>query len=165
MVGDTDGNPGADGSGDASAERPLGLGLLIWLLGCWAGAAALFLLMVVVGEGPLMLSGRSVPRAAARAAFLPILAPMALAAGAAALALALKKPWGRATVFLPILLAALTPVFTGAVRTVWDVAETAVTGLGVAALLAWYLYGRLPVTAYYTALRARRRERMRGPEA
>lgn len=143
----------------AAPERPLGISLLTWLLGFWAGAAILILITLVFGEGPVMMSGRSVRRPEAVALLVPILAPMALAAAGAALALALGKWWSRSAVLLPIALAAVAPAFSGTADTAGDLLRSIAVTLPVAALVGWYLYGRPRVTAYFRALREGSRER------
>ncbi len=143
-------------SGDELPERPLGLSLLTWLLAFWAGAILLILLTLAFGEGPVMMSGRSVRRPEALALLVPVLGPMALAAAGAALALALRQSWARAAVFLPVGLVAMAPVFTGVAGTAGDLTRSVVETLPFAALLAWYLYGRATVVKYFGALRAQK---------
>jgi hypothetical protein len=140
-------------------ERPLGLGLLAWLLWFWAGASLLVLLLLAVGEGPLALSGRAVAREEALARILPILAPMALAAAGAALALALEKHWARSAILLPFALAAVTPAFTGVATSTAELATGALVMLPVVLALVWYLYFRPGVAHYFRTLRARDEER------
>jgi hypothetical protein len=135
-------------------DRPLGLGLLIWLLWFWAGASVLVILILVVGDGPVPLGGRAVARDEALARIIPILGPMALAAAGAALALALEKHWARSAILLPFALAAATPAFTGAATSVTDLALGALALAPVVAALVWYLYFRPRVVAYFNALRA-----------
>jgi hypothetical protein len=143
-------------------DRPLGLGLLTWLLWFWAGASLLVLLLLAIGEGPLALSGRAVSREEALALILPILAPMALAAAGAALALALEKHWARSAVLLPFALAAVTPAFTGVATSATELATGALVMLPIVLGLVWYLYFRPRVAAYFRMLRARDEERGRG---
>jgi hypothetical protein len=136
-----------------TTERPLGLGLLIWLLWFWAGASLLVIALLLIGEGPLPLSGRAVPRDEAIARILPILGPMALAAAGAALALTLEKPWARSAVLLPFALAAITPVFTGVATSALDLVLGALALAPLVAGLVWYLYFRPRVAAYFDSLR------------
>jgi hypothetical protein len=134
-------------------ERPLGLSLLTWLLWFWAGACVLVIAVLVVGDGPIPLSGRAVPREEALARMLPILGPMALAAAGAALALGLRKHWARSAVLLPFALAAVTPAFTGVAVTVGDLARGALALSPVVALLVWYLFFQRGVADYFAGLR------------
>jgi hypothetical protein len=134
-------------------ERPLGLSLLTWLLWFWAGACALVIAVLMVGDGPIPLSGRAVPRDEALARMLPILGPIALAAAGAALALGLRKHWARSAVLLPFALAAVTPAFTGVAVTVGDLARGALALSPVVALLIWYLFFQRGVTDYFAGLR------------
>jgi hypothetical protein len=142
------------GTAATATDRPLGLGLLIWLFSFWAGASLLVILLLVMGDGPIPLGGVTVPREEALARILPILGPIALAAAGAALALALEKPWARGAVLLPFSLAAVSPAYTGAARSPLDLALGALAILPLAAVLVWYLYFRPRVVAYFSALRA-----------
>ncbi len=144
-------------SGSDGPERPLGLSLLGWLFGFWAGALILILLTLGFGEGPVMMAGRSIRRGEALTRLVPILAPMALAAAGAALALALRRPWARAAVFLPLALAAVAPAFTGVAQSAGDLARPVAVTLPFAAALAWYLYGRTSVAEYFRSLEERKR--------
>jgi hypothetical protein len=81
-----------------------------------------------------------------------------LAAGGAALALVLGKPWARSAVLLPFALAAVAPVFTGAATSLADLARGAVAMTPVVAGLAWYLYFQPGVKAYFAELRRREEE-------
>jgi hypothetical protein len=134
-------------------ERPLGLALLTWLLWFWAGASVLVIVVLLVGDGPIPLSGRAVPRDEAVARMVPILGPIALAAAGAALALGLRKHWARAAVLLPFALAAVTPAFTGVAVSVTDLAMGALALAPVVAILVWYLFFRPEVAGYFAALR------------
>jgi hypothetical protein len=134
-------------------ERPLGLHLLAWLLWFWAGACVLVILVLVVGDGPIPLSGRAVPRDEALARMLPILGPIALAAAGAGLALGLRRHWARSAVLLPFALAAVTPAFTGVAASVADLARGALALAPIVALLVWYLYFQRGVAAYFAYLR------------
>jgi hypothetical protein len=142
-------------------ERPLGLALLTWLLWFWAGASALVIAVLLVGDGPIPLSGRAVPRDEAVARMVPILGPIALAAAGAALALGLRKHWARAAVLLPFALAAVTPAFTGVAASVADLAMGALALTPFVAILVWYLFFRPGVAGYFAALRETE-ERSRG---
>jgi hypothetical protein len=144
--------------GAAAPEQPLGLGLLTWLLWFWAGASLLVIVLLVIGDGPLPLGGRAVPRDEALARILPIPGPMALAAAGAALALALGKHWARSAVLLPFALAAVTPAFTGVATSAVDLAIGAAALVPAVAALVWYLYFRPRVVAYFQALEAREKE-------
>lgn len=135
------------------AGRPLGLNLLTWLLWFWAGASVLVILVLVVGDGPIPLSGRAVPRDEALARMLPILGPIALAAAGAALALDLRKHWARSAVLLPFALAAVTPAFTGVAATVMDLVMGALALAPVVAILVWYLFFQPDVARYFRSLR------------
>jgi hypothetical protein len=137
-------------------DRPLGLSLLAWFLGFWAGAAVVIIAVLVAGDGPLPLSGRAVPRDEALARILPILAPMALAAAGASLALALQKHWARAAVLLPFTLSAVTPAFTGVAASGLDLALGVLALVPVMAVLVWYLYFRPGVVSYFHRLRPQR---------
>ncbi len=134
-------------------ERPLGLSLLIWFMAFWAGAAALVIAVLVAGEGPLPLSGRAVPRQEAIARIVPILAPMALAAAGAALALALDRHWARSAVLLPFALTAVAPAFTGVATSVLDLVLGVLALVPLVAVLVWYLYFRPGVVEYFRRLR------------
>ena len=54
--------PGRATDPDAQEERPLGISLLIWLYWFWTGAVALVLLVFAVGDGPVPISGQTIPR-------------------------------------------------------------------------------------------------------
>jgi hypothetical protein len=136
-------------------QRPLGLSLLAWLLWFWAGASVLVIVILVVGDGPIPLSGQAVPRDEALARILPILVPMAMAAAGAALAVGLEKPWARAAVLLPFVLAAATPALTGVAISVSDLVVGMLALVSVIGVLVWYLYFRPEVAAYFHALRDR----------
>jgi hypothetical protein len=142
--------------------RPLGVALLTWLLAFWAGACLLVIILLLVGEGPLPLGGRAVPRDEALARLLPTLAPIALAAAGAALALALEKHWARAAVLLPFALAAVAPALTGMANSPGELGGGAVALAPLVAALVWYLFFRRNVAAYFAALRARENETREG---
>jgi hypothetical protein len=138
-------------------ERPLGISLLTWLLWFWAGAVVLVLLGFAVGDGPVMLSGRAVPRSEALARVLPALLPMGLAVVGAALALGLGRPWGRPAALLPFLIAAFGPALTGlGAATPGDLLLAVAAVLPIVALLAWYLYFTAASRSYFDRLRERR---------
>jgi hypothetical protein len=139
-------------------ERPLGISFLIWLLAFWAGASILLLVIIAVGDGPVPMRGGFLPRDEAMARFLTALSPMALAAGGAAVALALGKSWARTAVLLPFVLAAVAPVFTGAATTVGELALGALALLPMVAGVVWYLYFRPGVAAYFEELRRKEAE-------
>lgn len=136
-----------------SDQRPLGLRLLTWLLAFWAGASVLVIVVIAVGDGPVPLRGQFLSRDEALARFLTALAPMALAAGGAALALALEKHWARAAVLLPFALVAVAPVFTGTAASVAELAFGALALTPIVAVVVWYLFFRPKVTAYFDRLR------------
>jgi hypothetical protein len=138
-----------------TVQRPLGLSLLAWLLWFWAGASVLVIVILVVGDGPIPLSGQAVPRDEALARILPILVPMALAAAGAALAVGLEKTWARAAVLLPFVLAAATPALTGVAVSVSDLVVGMLALVPVVGVLVWYLYFRPQVAAYFHGLRDR----------
>jgi hypothetical protein len=154
----TDGSGGgpaastADGA-DSGEARPLGISLLIWLYWFWAGAVTLVFIVLAVGDGPVMISGRAVPRPEAVASVLPILFPMGLAVIGAALALALGKPWARPAALLPVALAAFGPALSGVGGSAGDVVLGALVVLGVLAVLAWYLYYQPAVKMYFDELK------------
>lgn len=138
------------------AERPLGLNLLTWLLWFWAGASALVLLVIGVGDGPVPLGGEFIPRDEAMARFLPALAPMGLAAAGAALAILLGRPWARSAVLLPFALAAVAPVFSGVASSVGELAVGALILVPMVVLVVWYLYFRPEVVRHFRELRNHR---------
>jgi hypothetical protein len=140
------------------AERPLGVSLLTWFFWFWTGASIFVLAVVVAGDGPMLLSGRAVPREEAVARLLPVLIPMALAAGGAGLALTLGKSWARSAVLLPFALVAVAPAFSGAVASLLDLALGALVLVPVVAALVWYLYFRPGVAAYFARLGQEERE-------
>jgi hypothetical protein len=142
--------------------RPLGLSLLTWLMAFWAGASVLLILFLVLGDGPIPLSGRAVSRQEAIARIIPIFGPVALAAAGAALALALDKPWARSALLLPFALVAMAPAFTGVAATARDLALGILALVPAIALIAWYLYFRPGVAAYFDWLRERERIRSGG---
>lgn len=143
----------APAAGEAAPERPLGLSLLIWLFWFWTGAIVLVFLGFAIGDGPIMLSGRAVPRPDALAAVLPILLPMGLATVGAALALGLDRHWARPAVLLPFALAAVSPAFTGAGYDPVDLVLSVVVLLAIVAALVWYLYFSPGVRAHFARLR------------
>lgn len=153
------GTAGHDPGGpEEEPERPLGISLLTWLFWFWAGAIGLVLLGFAIGDGPIMMSGRAVPRSEALRAVLPALAAMGLAVVGAALALALERPWARPAVLLPFALAALGPAMTGVgARSPVELGLASLAVLPVLAILGWYLYARPRTTAYFDRLRSRRR--------
>lgn len=155
-----DAAPVAAGESDAVPEgtgpledRPLGISLLIWLYWFWAGAVALVFLGFAIGEGPVMMSGRAVPRADALASVLPVLLPMGLAVIGGALALSLQRSWARPAVLLPVALAAFGPALSGVGTSVLDAVIGTVVVLALLALLGWYLYVRPAVKAYFARLK------------
>lgn len=134
-----------------SAERPLGVRLLIWLFWFWAGASALLLLGLAVGTGPVMMGGRALSRGDALWAVLPALGPMALAVVGAALALSLGRPWGRPAALFPFALAAFGPALTGvAPVTPGDLVTAIIVLVPTLGGLGWYLY-RSPGPRQYFA--------------
>ena len=140
-----------------TSERPLGVHLLTWLFWFWTGAVALFLLGLAVGEGPVPMSGETLPRSESLARVLPVLLPMGLAALGAALALQLGRHWARPAVLLPIALAAFGPALAG-IGTLSDVLVGALAVLPILAGVAWYLYFRPSVAAYFAGLKAEEEE-------
>jgi hypothetical protein len=132
------------------AERPLGISLLIWLFWFWAGALGLLVLGLAVGEGPVMLAGRAVPRGEALIRVLPALVPMALAVVGAALALTLARPWGRPAALFPFALAAFGPALSGVgAVTALDLVAAVSVLVPILALLVWYLYRHPGPRAYF----------------
>lgn len=133
-----------------AVDRPLGVSLLIWVFWFWAGALLLLVLGLAIGEGPVMVGGRAMPRAEAVRLVLPALVPMGLAVVGAALALMLRRPWARAASLFPFALAAFGPLLIG-VGTVsaMDVALTTLALVPILAGLVWYLYFRPGPRAYF----------------
>lgn len=138
-----------------SNDQPLGIGLLIWLYGFWAGAVALFFLSFAIGEGPVPMGGETVPRQEALARVLPVLLPMGLAVAGAALALGLRKSWARPAVLLPVALAAFGPALSGVGTSAADMVTGALAVLPILAGMVWYLYFRPGVKRYFAGLRDR----------
>ncbi len=143
-------------------ERPLGVSLLVWLYWFWAGAITLVLLGFAIGEGPVPMSGETIPRAEALSRVLPVLVPMGLAVLGAALALSLRRAWARPAVLLPVALAAFGPALSGVASGIGDMVLGALALLPILAALVWYLYFRSGVTAYFARLKA---EEEAGPGA
>jgi hypothetical protein len=139
----------------SATERPLGISFLAWLLAFWAGASLLVLVVIATGEGPVPLRGQFLPRDEALARFLTVLVPMALAAGGAAVALVMGKPWARSAVLLPFALVAVAPVFTGTAGSLADLAWGVLAMAPVVATVAWYLFFHRGVKAYFGELRRR----------
>ena len=141
--------------------RPVGLTLLTWLFGFWAGAALVALVGLWVGDGDLLVNGEPTARAIVREMLVPMLVPMALATGAAAILLWLDSAWGRPTALFAIFLA-------GPLATLprWQEATNpgGAPAIGVLAVLplllglGWYLYGKAEVARYFRALTDARRE-------
>ena len=137
--------------------QPLGVRLLIWIFWFWAGASGLLLLGIAVGDGPVLLSGRSVPRSEALRLVGPVLLPMALAVMGAALALAQERAWARPAALLPFILAAFSPSLSGLGGGGAEALAAAFLVLApLMALLVWYLYARPSSRRYFQALRERR---------
>jgi hypothetical protein len=119
---------------------------LIWLYWFWAGALLLLILTLVLGEGPVLVGGRSITRAQAGSLVLPTLAPLALAVAGAALALGLARPWARVAALFPFVLAVFTPVLmTGSA----GADPSMLLPVPILVLLAWYLYTRPGPRAYF----------------
>lgn len=149
---------GADRSGSvhhpgAQNERPLGISLLIWLYWFWAGAVALVLLGFAIGDGPVPMSGRTIPRDEALARVLPVLLPMGLAVLGAALALGLRRRWARPAVLLPVVLAGFGPALSGVGASTADLVLGILTVVPLLAGLTWYLYFRPRVRTYFARLK------------
>lgn len=142
----------------AHDDQPLGIALLIWLYGFWAGAVALFFLSFAVGEGPVPMSGETVPRREALARVLPVLLPMGLAVAGAALALGLRKPWARPAVLLPVALAGFGPALSGVGASVADIVTGVLVVLPILGVMVWYLYFRPGVKQYFAGLAVRGRD-------
>lgn len=137
----------------APTDRPLGISLLIWLFWFWTGAVVLALLGFAIGDGPIMMSGRAVPRDEALGSILPALVPMGLAAAGAALALGLDRPWARPAVLLPFVLAGFGPLLGGlASATLGDLALSVLVTAPLVGVVAWYLYGLPGTRSYFEAL-------------
>lgn len=137
----------------APGDRPLGIRLLIWIFWFWAGAIALLVLGLAVGEGAVIIEGRAMARAEALTTLLPALIPMGLAVMGAALALTLARSWARMAALFPFALAAFGPLLTG----VGDVSAgglivTALLLLLILSLLVRYLYFRPGPRAYFRPL-------------
>ena len=141
--------PGAPAAG----ERPLGISLLTWLYWFWVGAVVLVFLGFAVGEGPVPMSGETVPRADALQRVLPVLLPMGLAVLGAALALSLRKAWARPAILLPVALAAFGPALSGVGVTTTDLVLGTLAVLPIIGVLVWYLYFQAGVTAYFADLK------------
>lgn len=137
---------------DEHDPQPLGIALLIWLYGFWAGAVTLVLLGLVFGEGPVPMSGETVPRTEALARVLPVLLPMGLAVIGAALALGLRKHWARPAVLLPVALAAFGPALSGVGTSIMDIVTGALVVLPILAGMIWYLYFLPGVKQYFAGL-------------
>ena len=144
--------PGAPAVGD----RPLGISLLTWLYWFWVGAIVLVFLGLAVGDGPVPISGETVPRSEALERVLPVLLPMGLAVLGAAMALGLRKAWARPAILLPVALAAFGPALSGVGVTTMDVVLGAVVVLPILGALVWYLYYQPGVKAYFADLKAGR---------
>lgn len=138
---------------DAQHERPLGISLLIWLYWFWAGAVVLVLLGFAIGEGPVPISGETIPRNEALSRVLPVLLPMGLAVLGAALALGLRRPWARPAVLLPVILAGFGPALSGVGASTTDILLGVLTVVPILAVLVWYLYFRSRVTTYFARLK------------
>lgn len=141
--------------------RPVGLTLLTWFLAFWAGAAALALASLWMGEGDILVNGEPTPRALVQEMLVPMLLPMALATGGAAASLWLDSQWGRPATLFALLLA-------GPLATLprWQEATNpgGAPAIGLLAIapvvlgLGWYLYTKPNVAAYFRALTRARRE-------
>ncbi|HUG40037.1 MAG TPA: hypothetical protein VMM12_06120 [Longimicrobiales bacterium] len=141
--------------------RPVGLTLLTWLLGFWAGAALLALAGLWLGEGDVLMNGKPTPRPLVREMLVPMLLPMALATGGAAAALWLDSAWARPATLFAFLLAGPLATYPR-----WEEATNPggapLLGLLVIAPLlvglGWYLYAKPNVAAYFRALTEARLE-------
>lgn len=141
--------------------RPLGLTLLTWLFGFWCGAAVLTLVALYAGESDVLVDGVPTPRSLVREMLLPMLAPMALATGAAAGTLWLDSPWARPTALFALLLAGPLATFPRWAEATNPGGAPLIGLLAVTPLLVglgWYLFGKPNVAAYFRALTDARRE-------
>lgn len=146
-------------------ERPLGVSLLTWLYWFWVGAIILVFLGFAVGDGPVPISGETVPRSEALERVLPVLLTMGLAVLGAALALSLRKPWARPAVLLPVALAAFGPALSGVGVTTADIVLGALAVVPILGALVWYLYFQAGVKAYFVDLNEGREPGTGGAEA
>jgi hypothetical protein len=133
-------------------DRPLGISLLIWLFWFWAGAVVLLVLGLAIGEGPVLMSGRTLDRGEALVAVLPALFPMGLAVVAAAVALTARWKWARPAALFPFVLAVFGPALIdgGGVTSLDVVLALAVLG-PILVGLVWYLYFRPGPASYLGA--------------
>lgn len=141
--------------------RPLGLTLLTWLFGFWSGAAVVVLVSVWIGEGDILMNGEPTPRALVQERLVPMLVPMALATGAAALALWLDSAWARPTTLFAVLIAGPLATYPGWMEATNPGGAPAIGLLAVAPLLlgiGWYLYAKPNVAGYFRALTDARRD-------
>lgn len=140
-------------------DRPMGVRLLIWTFAFWAGAIAMVLLGLGLGEGYVVLGGETVTRGEALATVTPVLLPMGLAVAGAALALGLGRSWARPAALFPFIIAAFTPTLSRLRASGPAELGAALAVLApVLAVLVWYLYFRPRSRAYFDQLRERRAE-------
>jgi hypothetical protein len=132
------------------AGKPLGLRLLVWLFGFWAGAIALVLIGLSLGDAPIMMDGEAVPRAEALSRIAPILIPVGAAVVGAGLGLWLGRRWARPAALLPFLLLGIAPSLAGGSdRTPLDLIIAAAVVVPIVAVLTWYLYLSPTVSEWY----------------
>lgn len=139
--------------------RPLVLTLLMWLMAFWAGACALTLASVWLGDGPLMIDGVPTARDEVLDLLVPMLVPLGLCAAAAAMTLWIESPWARPTLLFALLLAgpfATYPQWSEATNPGGAPALGLLAVTPALLLLWWYLYLKANVVAYFRALSERR---------
>lgn len=149
----------SESNSDTPRRRPLALTLVMWFMGFWAGACLLTLVSVWLGDGPIMINGAPTDRGEVLNLLTPMLLPLGLAAGAAAMTLWIESPWARPTLLFALLLAGPFATFPS-----WNQATNpgGAPALGLLAmtpvlLLAWwYLYLKKDVVAYFKAVSRRR---------
>ncbi|HSH46407.1 MAG TPA: hypothetical protein VK966_11240 [Longimicrobiales bacterium] len=142
-----------------SNPRPAALTLTMWFMGFWAGACLLTLVSVWLGNGPIMIDGTPTARQEVLDLLMPMLLPLGLGAGAAALTIWIESPWARPTLLFALLLAGPFATFPQ-----WNEATNpgGAPALGLLAttpllLLAWwYLYLKPNVVAYFREVSRRR---------
>ncbi len=140
----------SEGYATTGDSRPTGIVLLIWIFWFWAGALLLLVLGLAVGEGPVMVAGRALPRGEALRLVLPALAPMGLAVVGAALALTQRRSWARPAALFPFALAVFGPALIGiGPVSPGEVALSILALIPILGALVWYLYFRPGPKAYF----------------